>query len=94
MYWNMSGEILGSLFTILGLSATIVVLPILTIWIPLFKDKYSIGKNSFKNKFGVLYEEYKYKNKYVRLYMIYFILRRMIFLCFGILIVDSRYSGI
>ena len=56
MYWNMSGEILGSLFTILGLSATIAVLPLLAIWIPLLKDKYSLGKNSFKNKFGVLYE--------------------------------------
>ena len=40
MYWNMSGEILGSLFAIIGLSATVVVLPILVIWIPCIKDKY------------------------------------------------------
>ena len=90
----MSGEVLGSLFTILGLTATLVILPLLAFWIPLSFDKYALNKKSFKNKFGVLYQEQKYKNKFVRLYMLYFILRRMIFLCIGILIKDYRFSGI
>ena len=42
--WDLNGEIMGSIFTILGLLMTLIVIPIIMLWIVCFKDKYQLIK--------------------------------------------------
>lgn len=77
------GEIIGALLSCFCIFMDFIFVPAVLIWINLFKDKYDLKKKAFKEKWGVIYVGYKYNSKYVRLYTLFFVCRRMLFLVMG-----------
>ena len=86
MKLNHSGEIIGTVLSCFCIFMDAIFLPVILIWINIFKDKYDLRKKAFREKWGVIYENYKYNSKYVRLYTLFFVLRRIIFLILGFMI--------
>ena len=77
------GDIFGLVMSCFCVFMDAIFLPVVLLWINLFKDKYDLKKKSFKERWGVIYEGYKHNNKFVRLYILYFVARRMLFVTIG-----------
>ena len=91
---NQPGEIIGFAMSCFCIFMDVIFLPAVLLWINLFKDKYDLRKKAFKEKWGVVYDGYKYSTKYLRLYTLFFVFRRMLFLLIGFGIQDYKKTGV
>ena len=88
------GDIFGLTMSCFCVFMDAIFLPFVILWINIFKNKYDLRKKSFKERWGVIYEGYKYNNKYKRLYTLYFVARRMLFVALGFIIQNYKLTGV
>ena len=92
--FNYIGEIIGVILSCFCIFMDAIFLPAVLLWINLFKDKYDLRRKAFKEKWGVIYSGYRYSTKYLRLYTLFFVCRRMNYLLIGFAITDYKKTGV
>lgn len=75
---DYAGEVVSTIIGFICLFMTIVVMPIVFIYI-LYQDKQRLYDEDFNTKFGVLYENIKLHNKWQTAYYLFYSLRRIVF---------------
>jgi hypothetical protein len=91
--WNTNGEVLGILLAFFCLANVLFNLPLLSLYIFTRKLK-KLNNSKFKRVCGDMYENTKYDSKLCLAYTFLFILRRFLFISYGLFIVDPAKGGL
>lgn len=89
---NTNGEALGILLAFFCLSDTLAILPLLSLYI-LSRAIKKLKSNKLRRICGDMYENTKYDSKLCLAYTPLFLLRRFLFLTYGLFMVDPAKGG-
>ena len=90
---NTNGEVLGILLAFFSLADILVLLPLLSLYI-ISRTFDKLKSEEFRSIFGDMYENTKFDSKLCLMYTPLFIMRRFLFLTYGLFIVDIEKGGL